>query len=317
VDELFLWPLLLLATVVLPLAVWRYRASQRRSAKAVLLHTDLPNLRVAAAHGRRWARHLPAVLYAMALGVGLLALARPTAAVLEAHPHAGIMLALDVSLSMTATDVSPSRIRAAEEALVGFVRGLPAGIRVGLVTFAGYATTVVPLTDDHERVIGGVGALSLGRGTVIGDALLEALRSFPDLEERQALGGDPASYAVIVLLSDGANRGGTSPALAVRELEAAQVRVHTIGVGSAAVAAQQPFGSAMRFDESTLRMVADSTGGRYAFVDSSEALHDVYRELGRSLAWRVRRDEATGYASLLAGVMLAASLGMAWFRRGP
>jgi Ca-activated chloride channel homolog len=317
VGELFVWPLLLLAMALLPLAVWRYRAGQRRAARAAVLHTDLPNLRAAATHGRRWARHLPALLYAIALGVGLLALARPTAPVLEAHPHAGIMLALDVSLSMAATDVAPSRIRAAEEALVAFVHGLPAGVRVGLVTFAGYATTVVPLTDDHARVVGAVGARSLGRGTVIGDALLEALRSFPDLEERRALGGEPASYAMIVLLSDGANRGGVSPALAIRELEAAQVRVHTVGVGSAAVAAQQPFGSAMRFDESTLRMVADRTGGRYAFVDSSEALHDVYRELGRSLAWRVRRDEATGYASLLAGVVLAVSLGMAWFRRGP
>jgi Ca-activated chloride channel homolog len=314
--DLFLWPWMLVALLVTPLLAWLYRRLQRRPAREVVLHSDLALLARAGAGGRRPSRHLPAALYLVAFALAVAALARPTLAVPEAKAHAGIMLALDISLSMRSGDVAPSRIDAAEAALRGFVADLPAGTRVGLVTFAGYATTVVPLTDDHQRVLDAVGSYHLGRGTVIGDALLESLRAFPDVAERRRLGGDPSEYAAIVLLSDGANRGGTPPEVAVRTVQDQEVVVHTIGVGSTSPSLDPFMGGAMRFDEAQLRRIAEATGGRFAFVDSSEDLHDAYRALSRALTWGVRRDEATGLASLAAAVVLVTSLGMSWFRRG-
>ena len=229
------------------------------------------------------------------------------------------MLALDVSLSMQATDVTPSRFEAARSALQTFLSELPEGARVGLVTFAGYATTVVPLTDDHERILDAVEFLSLGRGTVIGEALLESLAALPSLEDREASGDDPATLATIILLSDGRNRGGVDPLLAVAEAKRQQVTVHTVGV-STTTDGPVPglpgrFGSAARFDETTLRAVATQTGGRYTFVDSAGQLRDVYSELSRSLTWRFGRDEATAVAALGAAALLLLSVGWSALRR--
>jgi Ca-activated chloride channel homolog len=317
--DAFLWPQVLLLLLAAPLLVWWYRRGRRPPARAVSYHPDLALLARAVPAGRgRARRHLPAALYLAALLLAVVALARPTLPVPEAHPQAGIVLALDVSISMQATDVSPSRIAAAVVALEGFVRELPPGTRVGLVTFAGYATLAVPLTDDHDRVLQAVRTPQLGRGTVIGDALLASVGAFAPLEERRASGEDPRSLATVVLLSDGANRGGTPPLVALDEVIAQQVTVHTIGVGSAASGGGDGFGAfggAMRFDETTLRTIAERSGGRFAFVDSAEELGDVYRDLSRAVAWRVRRDEATAVAALAAAVLLATSMGLAGLLR--
>jgi Ca-activated chloride channel homolog len=312
---MFLWPQALALLLAAPLVVWWYRRGRRPPARAVAYHPDLALLaRAIPAGAGRARRHLPAALYLAALLAAVVALARPTLPVPEAHPQAGIVLALDVSISMQASDVAPSRIAAAVSALRAFVHDLPAGTRIGLVTFAGYATLVVPLTDDHDRVLAAVSTPQLGRGTVIGEALLASLEAFPSLDERRALGDDPRSFATIVLLSDGANRGGVPPLQALEEVIAQEVTVHTVGVGSSTSpggGGAGPFGGSYSFDETTMRTIADRSGGRFAFVDSSEELHDVYRELSRALAWRVRRDEATAVASLAAAVLLAASVAVA------
>ena len=312
------WALLLLLT--LPLLVWLARRAVKPPSRTVALHPDLALLTAASARGKRWGRHAPALVYAGALALALVALARPTLNVPEANPQAGIVLALDVSLSMQAADITPSRFGAARAALQTFLSELPEGARVGLVVFAGYATTVVPLTDNHERILDAVRFLSLGRGTVIGEALLEGLAALPSLEDRQSSGDDPSTLATIILLSDGRNRGGIDPLEAVTELETQQVTVHTIGVGTLTdgpvPGLPERFGSAARFDETTLRAIATQTGGRYTFVDSAGELRDVYSELSRSLIWRFRRDEATAVAALGAAALLLLSMGWsAWRRR--
>ena len=315
----FIWPWALLLLLALPLFIWLYRRLLKPPARSVAFHPDLALLKEAGASGRRWRRHAPAVVYLAALTLALVALARPTLKVPEANPQAGIVLALDVSRSMEATDIEPSRFEAARAALRTFVSELPEGARVGLVTFAGYATTVVPLTDDHERLLESVKFLNLGRGTAIGEALLESLGTLPSLETRQNLEDDPSSLATIILLSDGRNRNGVDPLEAVAEVQRQQVKVYTIGVGTSSAGSVPglpgQFGGAGRFDETTLRTIAETTGGSYVFVDSARQLRDVYNQLSRALVWRFRRDEATALVTLAAAVLLFFSLVWSELRR--
>ncbi|HEX7022595.1 MAG TPA: VWA domain-containing protein [Trueperaceae bacterium] len=313
----FLWPWALALLLLLPLLAWLYRRGRKRPARAVVLFPELPAQ--TSLQGLRWSRHLPAILYLGACLLAFLAVARPTFAVPEPHPLAGIMLALDISRSMQATDIQPSRFDAARAALKAFVQDLPASTRVGLVTFSSYATTVVPLTTDHQRLLDAVDLLHLGFGTAIGEGLLQSLTALPSLEEREKLADDPSKLAAIVLLSDGQNRTGIDPMEAVQEVKEQQVTIHTVGVGSPGGGPIPGFGgrfsAAARFDGATLRALSEQTGGRFVLVDSAQELHDVYRALSRSLAWRTKRDEVTAAVSLAAAALLLASLGLSGWRR--
>ncbi len=318
-TDLFLWPWALLLPTLAPLGVWLYRRIGQLPAGAAARHPDLALLKAASARGGRSRRHAPALLYGAALVLALVALARPTARVPEANPQAGVALAFDVSRSMQATDIAPSRFEAAKEAVRGFVDELPDGARVSLVPFAGYATTTVPLTSDHERLLASVRLLEMSYGTAIGEALLEGLASLPSLEARQEAEDDPASLATIILLSDGRNWGGADPLEAAAEVRRQSVTVHTIGVGTLTdgpiPGMPEGFQFAARFDEATLRAVAAETGGRYVFVDSARELRGVYRELSRSLVWRYSRGEVTALAALGAAVLLLLSVGWSALQR--
>ena len=228
----FLWPWALGLLALLPRAVWLYRRGQRPAARTALLMPDLPLVARAGASGSRYRRHLPAVLYLAAIGVALVAIARPTLAVPVAHPAAGIVLALDTSRSMQTRDIRPSRFEAAREAVKSFVAELPAGTRVGLVTFGSYAQANIALTDDHESFLEVVDTIPLIRGTAIGEAMLKSLTVLPELELRRNLDAEPGSLATIILLSDGNNRSGIHPLQALEQVKQQQVTVHTVGVGT-------------------------------------------------------------------------------------
>lgn len=316
----FLWPGALVLLALVPLLVWAYRRALRRPARSVALHPDVALLARASGPRRRWTAHLPAALYLAAVTLGLAALARPTFPVPQADPRAGIMLAIDVSRSMAATDIAPSRFEAARDALKTFVRSLPGGARVGLVAFSSYATTVVPLTPDHQRVLDAVDLLTLGRSTAIGEGILESVKDLPSLEERQKGGADPSGLATVVLLSDGRNRNGIAPLEAAAEAKKQQVVVDTIGVGTVNGAGSDPYGStrfgyAGRFDETTLKAIASDTGGEYVFVDSASKLNQVYRRLGHGVAWTWRKEEASGLVALAAAALLLVSMGLSQARR--
>lgn len=306
----FLWPWALALLVAVPLLVWLYRKGLRPPAQAVALHPDLALLARAASRSR-W-RHGPAALYLTACGLALLAVARPALPVPEAHPSAAIILALDSSWSMRADDIQPTRLDAAKAAVHAFLDDVPRNTRVGLVTFGYSANVVSPPTTDHERLRRAVELMTLQRGTAIGDALLASMSALPTLAEREAV-GEPESLATIILLSDGQNRGGIDPLEALAEVRRNRITVHTVGVGTTAGSTSPGFGRAFRFDEATLRRIASETDGRYVFVDSASDLHDVYRDLGRALAWRMVPEEATALASLGAAVLLLA--GLAWGER--
>ena len=315
----FLWPWVLALLLPVPALIWLYRRWLHPPARAAVVHPDLALLALAGARGRRAPRHLPALLYLGACLLALLALARPTLPVPEAHPGAGIILALDVSLSMQAADIRPNRFEAARDAIRAFVNEVPAGTRIGLVTFAGYAVLAVPLTGDHERILKTVDLLRMDFGTVIGDALRTSYQALPSLEDRLALGDDPRDFATIVLMSDGRNRGGVHPLTILPEVREQRIRVHTVGVGTNTDGPIPGFPTrwqdAARFDEPTLRSIAEETGGRFIFVDSASELSGVYRDLSRSLVWRIGRSEATAFGALAAAALLIVSLALGEFRR--
>ena len=308
--DLFFWPWVLWALIFLPLLIWFYRRALKGKALESLSYPDLKTFRFA---GKRfyWARY-GQVLFFLALLFSLLALARPSMAIPEAHPQAGVVLAIDVSRSMYAQDIEPNRFEAAKAAIQAFIDNVPDNMRVGLVSFASYATQIVPLTDDHALLRDAVEYLTTDYGTVIGDGLLRSLQALPSLETRQMLGDNPQRFATIILLSDGRNFGGLDPLLALESVKEAKVTVHTIGVGSQTdgpiPGIPLQFQFAARFDEETMRQIAEETGGSFNFVDSSAELERVYKDLSRAVVWRYGRSEATAVTALLAAFCLFMSL---------
>jgi Ca-activated chloride channel homolog len=314
---MFSWSWALFFLLLLPLLVWFYRRGLKPSAKSVVVYPGLSLLMQA--NQRRWKRHLPAALYGLSLVVAIVALARPVLPIPIADPRAGIILALDVSRSMMATDIKPNRFDAARAALKTFVENLPQGTKVGLVTFARYATTVVPLTDDHKTILKAVDLLEMDFGTVIGNGLMESISDLPTLKDRLAEDDDPSRLATIILLSDGRSMDGVDPIEAAQEAKRQKIIIHTIGAGSITdgpIPGIPPrYQFAARFDAETLKAVAEIAGGQYHFVDSASDLKQTYKQISRLITNRFAYDEVTALVALVAALLLASSLLLGEFRR--
>jgi Ca-activated chloride channel homolog len=245
------------------------------------------------------------------------AFARPEAEVRVSRDRATVVVAIDVSLSMQATDVSPDRFTAAKESASEFVRGLPDQFAVGLVSFSGGAAVVAPPTQDHEAVIAGIRGLVLGPSTAIGEAVfasLEAIRSV------QALDGEAAAPARIVLLTDGTNTVGrdlTSAAAAARE---AEVPVSTISFGTpAGVVEVQGQQVPVPVDIGSMQRLAEDTGGSAFTAESGEELAEVYDDIGEQVGTTTELREVTdAFVGLGLGLaLLAAAASLAWTSRLP
>ncbi|ADD29384.1 VWA domain-containing protein [Meiothermus ruber] len=308
----FEFPLLLLLLLLLPLLAWAYqRRVQEGRSSGHVLYPSLAQL--ARLSEPRWKRHLSAVLYGLALALAIAALARPQAVVPVPDPTATVIVTIDISLSMRAQDIQPTRFEAAKQEAKNFVRSLPDGIKVGLVSFAGYATLEAEPTTDHQRVIDQIELLQMARRTAIGDGLLESLRAIPKDEN-----GKPLGPSTVVLLSDGRTNSGVDPMEVAPFARDMGVVVHTIGLGRRSNPGdpdQYWGGYWMQFDEETLRAIAEATGGQYYAAGSAEALRQAYRNLGRMVGWKPQRTEISGMFGLLAGVLLASSLLLANLRR--
>ncbi len=305
-------PLLLLVLLLIPLLVWVYwRRVQEGAASGHVLYPNLAQFaRIAEP---RWKRHLSAGLYGLALVLAIIALARPQAVIPAPDNLATVMVAIDISRSMRAQDIEPDRFTAAKKEAQNFVRSLPDGAKVGLVSFAGYATLEVEPTTDHQRIMDQIELLQMGRGTAIGDGLLESLKAFPkDANDK------PLGPATVVLLSDGRNNRGIDPLDVTPFARDMGVVVHTIGLGRRSNPGdpdQQWGGFWMQFDEETLRSIAESTGGQYYAAESAESLRQAYRSLGRVVGWKPQHTEVSSLFGLAAGAMLASSLLVANLRR--
>lgn len=304
---------LLLLLVVAALAV-AYVVRQRRASRYALRLPGL-DLLASVAPSLGWRRHAAAVGMLLAMTGATAAFAEPTAQVQVPRERATIVVALDVSLSMQATDVDPDRITAAKAAATSFVEGLPDRFNVELVAFSGSATAVVPATQEHDEVVQAIAGLTLGEGTAIGEAVLTSVGAVAAVPT--AVGQD-AAPAHVVLLSDGANTQGRPVSVAVARAKAAGLPVSTIAYGTeeGTVTVQ---GDVVRVpvDAPALADLAEATRGQSYTAASGKELEGVYADIGSSVGTTTERREVGGGVAALALVAAvgAAGASLVWSPR--
>jgi Ca-activated chloride channel family protein len=305
---------LLSALPVLALAgayVWRVlhrRAYAMRFTNVELLKTIAPK-------GLGWRRHLPAVAFILTLLILAAALARPSMDTKQPLERATIMLAIDVSLSMESTDVTPTRILAAETAAKEFVRTLPAGYNVGLVAFAKSADVLVSPTKERDTIVQAIDNLKLDEATATGEAVFTCLAAIAAVPADGASGAPPAR---IVLLSDGYRTAGRPIEEAAAAAAAANVPVSTIAFGTD-TGTVQIGGETQRVpvDRPSLQELAELTHGHFYEAASLTELKQVYQDMGSSIGFRTVPREVTqwyvGIALLCA--FAAAAMSLVWTSR--
>lgn len=308
------WLLALLPVVGLAgLYVWR----QFRRRNYAMRFTNVDLLRSIAPKGLGWRRHVSATAMLLSLFILGSALARPSVDKEEPLERATIMLAIDVSLSMEADDVQPSRIEAAQEAAQAFVNELPPTYNLGLVSFAKAANVLVSPTKDRAAVVTGIQGLTLAQSTATGEAVFTALDAIRSVPADGAAGAPPAR---IVLLSDGYRTLGRSIEDAANAAASANVPVSTIAFGTdTGVVDIQGQLTRVPVDRLSLQQLADKTRGIFYEAASVSALKKVYEDMGSSIGHRVEPREITQWyaaAALLFG-LTAAVASLLWTSRMP
>ena len=327
----FLWPQYLWLLLVVPALVWAYVALLRRKKRA-LTYASVRMVKEALGPGARYRRHIPPALFLLAMIITLLAVARPVAMVTLPSEGRMIILAMDVSRSMLATDVKPDRITAAKAAAKTFMQEVPANIKIGIVTFAGTAAVVQAPTYNREDLVAAIDRFDLQRHTAIGSGIMASLATiFPDegiVVEQGYTGGwgmqapAPAaprtapiarapkpeakkefkpvpagSYtsASIILLTDGRRTTGPDPLESARMAADRGVKIHTVGFGSAAGGPVSMDGYAMymAFDEETLKAIASLTRADYFKASSGDDLSKVYSTLNTKFTLERKESEIT------------------------
>ena len=342
----FLSPDMLWLLLAVPALIGAYVALLRRR-KAAVRYASLSLIREAMDDSPPIRRHVPALIFLLALIAMIVAVARPVASVTLPSDQRTIILALDVSLSMRATDVQPNRLAAAQLAAKSFIEEQPPDIRIGIVSFAGTAALVQAPTHSRDDLIAAIDRLELERQTAIGSGIIVSLATvLPDAgidlesalfgsSSRRALKRDrsrevqktphtpvaPGSYpnAAIILLTDGRRTMGPDPIDAAKLAAEYGVRVYTVGFGSAEGGAVNLDGWSiyMRFDEETLRTIADITRAEYFYAGTAEDLKKVYRTLNAKFALEKKETEMTALFTAAAALLalVSAALSVLWFHR--
>jgi Ca-activated chloride channel family protein len=348
----FLWPEMLPLLALLPAVVGVYLWLLRRKRRAALRYASLAVMKDAAGAGARIRRHVPPTLFLAALALLLVAVARPTAIVTLPSQHETVILAIDVSGSMRATDVKPSRLVAAQEAAKAFIAGQPLTTRIGIVSFAATASVVQSPTHSKEDLTAAIDRFQLQRGTAVGSGILVALKMlFPDAdfdlrgsnprrEAAKASAMDAAkpdaaksgptappkvvpagSYksAAIILLTDGQTTAGPDPIEAARMAGERGVRVYTVGVGTQAgeMIGAEGWSMRVRLDEQALKTIANVTQGEYFYAGTAPDLRRIYTELNTRLFFEQKETEITAlFAAAAAALALVSGLlSLLWFNR--
>lgn len=313
----FLQPWWLLAVLpVLGIAGWYVWRQFHRRADAMRF-TNVELLRTLAPKGLGWRRHVPAVTLLLAMLALVAAMARPSVETKVPLERATIMLAIDVSLSMQATDVAPNRLAAAQDAATRFASELPDSYNLGLVSFAKAANVLVPPTKDREAVTEAIAGLQLAEATATGEAVftaLDAIRTVP------ANGADGPPPARILLLSDGYRTYGRSIEEASAAASSANVPVSTIAFGTDDGVVD--IGGQMQrvpVDRLSLSSLAEGTKGFFYEAASASELRKVYEDIGSSIGHRTTPREVThwytGVGLLFA--LAAAGASLVWTSRLP
>ena len=344
----FLFPEILPLLLLIPLLLLAYIWSVRRRNRYALRYASLSLVREALGRGPQVRRHIPPALFLLGLAVLIVAFARPYTVVDLPSMEATVVLTMDVSGSMRAQDLKPSRIEAAKSAAHDFVLDQAPTTRIGVVSFSGSAALVQAPTTKHEDVLAAIDHLTTQRATAIGagilaslDAIAEATgQDLPSVRETpiaqsSARGRSTAptptpmpkgSYvpAVIVLLSDGQNTTGPLPLDAAAIAASRGVRIFTIGVGTPQGASINPGGGGFggfraELDEVTLRKIAKQTDGKYFYAATEKDLHEVYQALEKQFVLKPQQVEVTAMTMFggIVALLLGGVLSLLWFNRLP
>lgn len=342
----FLWPQFLWLLLVLPLLILLYWFLLRRKKKIAVRYASLAIVKEALGKGPGWRRHIPPLLLLLALACMLIASARPVAVVALPSNQQTIILAMDVSGSMRATDVEPNRLVAAQNAAKVFLAELPRHVKVGIVAFAGSAQVAQLPTVNREDLTTAIDRFQLQRATATGNAIVISLATlFPDAGiELQQLSFDrmrgggrsldqappkhnefvpvaPGSYtsAAIIMLTDGQRTTGVDPLEAAKMAADRGVKVYTVGIGTVdgETIGFEGWSMRVRLDEPTLKSIAQTTAAEYFYAGTAADLKKVYETLSSRLTVEKKETEISALLALAGAVLaiLAAALSMAWFNR--
>ena len=343
----FLWPELLWLFLLVPALVGGYFYLLRRKQQAALRYASLSMIKEAMGSGQKYRRHIPPLLFLVALIALIFAIARPAAVVTLPSQHRTIILAMDVSGSMRATDVQPNRITASQNAAKAFVADQPSNVRIGVVSFAGTAAVVQMPTQNREDVIAAIDRFQLQRATAIGSGIIVSLATiFPDAgidvssliygrnaprgvpldqagkaEKKEFKPVAPGSYtsAAIILLTDGQRTTGPDSIEAARMAADRGVRIFTVGFGtkSGETIGFEGWSMRVRLDEETLKTIASMTRGEYFYAGSAADLRKVYESLNSRFLMEKKDMEVSALFAAAAAVaaLVSALLSLLWFNR--
>jgi Ca-activated chloride channel family protein len=334
----FIWPAMLTSLLLVPLCVGLYAWLLQRQRRRMARHGGLGLVQGATGRTPGMRRHVPVALFMAGLTVLLVATARPQMVVSLPRIEGIVILAFDVSGSMAADDLDPTRMEAAKAAARAFVEQQPPSALIGVVTFSDSGFVVHTPTNDQEEILSAIERLTPERGTSLANGILAALNTIA------AVGAQPTPHlytnvtptptptptpvpvgmytpAVIVLLTDGENNESPDPLAAAETAADRGVRIHTVGIGSAAGADLEVEGFMVhtQLDEELLRQISELTGGTYYRAESTEELSEIYSKLNPELVIRPEEMEIT---SILAGagmlILLAGgAFSLLWFSRVP
>jgi Ca-activated chloride channel family protein len=324
----FASPYLLLLLAVVPAVALVAWWLQRRRARYAVAFTNLDVLAGVIQRRRNWRALVPLALFLLALTAATAAVARPQATVRQAADRATVVLLVDVSGSMQANDVKPTRLLAAARAMSLFASKVPDAVRVGLISFSSGPNVLVPPTTDRSLLQEGIDLLEPEGGTAIGDGLgvaVQVVKSTVGADVKRSKDGKIPG--AIILLSDGAQTRGTlTPLQGADRAKKAGIRVFTVALGTnhgtlgpgvlGGGAFQGPFfGGSGRFvvrpDPVTLAAIAKETDGETFRAKSADKVESIYKKLGTSIATRATHREVTSWFAGAAAVLLLASLGAA------
>jgi Ca-activated chloride channel family protein len=338
----FLWPNMLWAMLALPVVVALYVFLMQRRKKTSLRYANLGLVKEALGSRSAWRRHVPPALLFLALAALLFASSRPAALVTLPSAQETIVLAIDVSGSMRAADVQPTRLVAAQEAAKAFVAELPRNVKVAVVSFAGTAAVVQAPTLSRDDVYASIDRFQLQRGTAIGSGIVISLATiFPEagIDLSQITGArpmppgpndkpppefkpvPPGSYpsAAIILLTDGQRTTGPDSLEAAKMAADRGVRVYTVGIGTreGETIAFEGWSMRVRLDEDTLKAIAKLTNADYFYAGTAQDLKKVYQGLSTRLIVEKKETEISGLLALIGAllVLVAAGLSTWWFGR--
>ncbi|MDZ4718153.1 MAG: VWA domain-containing protein [Roseiflexaceae bacterium] len=333
----FIWPTLLILLIAIPLGIVLYIRLMQRRRRIVANFGSLGFVQAAAGQMLGLRRHIPPLLFLIGITILLIALARPETVVSLPRQEGTILLTFDVSGSMAAEDVPPSRLEAAKAAARDFIERQPRNIQIGVVAFSDSGFAVQAPTNDKDAILAAINRLAPQRGTSIGQAVLASLkvisadtsqvpRLYSNLTPTPLPSPTPVpqgtyTSSVIVLLSDGENNETPDPLSAAQAAIERGVRIYTVGIGSAAGTSLRVNGFTVhtQLDEAMLQQIAETTSGAYYSPTNQQNLHTIYDDMNAQLVVKPEKMEVT---ALFAGagvliLLIGGICSLLWFSRLP